>query len=68
MLIKNFVCIISGRYFFLDGRYRPSLEKGSDQLNDTIYLSLCTQSADPKHFRGTACNSETISTAAFSKV
>ena len=42
--------------------YWPSLKNGSDQLIVplhiyTIYISLCTQTADPNHFRGTHCSS-----------
>ena len=38
--------------------YQPSLQIGSDQLimalySLYIYLSLCTQTADPNHFGGT---------------
>ena len=41
--------------------YRPSLEKGSDQMIVTLYtysinLFLCSQTADPNPFRGTHCS------------
>ena len=58
--VRSSVCpYVQMIYFFIAIWYRPSLGNDSDQMIVTLhyiyvntsYLSLCTQSADPNHFR-----------------